>query len=108
MRIWNGVEFDRERAVSAFVVRVWYCIELTLLSTVKERKMFLHWLSGANFDEDHDAIYSKRHTGTGNWLIQKFQFQQWFSSQTSALLWCFGKRLSMEAVSLLGCADLLP
>jgi ankyrin repeat domain-containing protein 50 len=88
------------------LVHVGCCIELTLLSAVEERKKFLQWLSGISFDEDHDAIYSKRHAGTGNWFIQNLQFQQWFGSQTSALLWCFGKRLSMEAISLLGCANL--
>jgi hypothetical protein len=63
-------------------------------NAVNERKGFLRWLSGINFDEDHDAIYSKRHSGTGNWITQESKFEQWFSGDASALLWCFGKRKS--------------
>ncbi|KAH0563452.1 hypothetical protein GP486_001989, partial [Trichoglossum hirsutum] len=57
----------------------------------KLRVKLLRWLNEIKFDEDHDTIYSKRYPDTGNWLVQDSRFQQWFNSQTSALLWCYGK-----------------
>ncbi|KAH0544336.1 hypothetical protein FGG08_001477 [Glutinoglossum americanum] len=65
--------------------------EAELKARGDERKGFLHWISTIDFDEDHDTIFAKRHPGTGNWFIQRLEFQQWFHSQMSEVLWCFGK-----------------
>jgi len=59
---------------------------------VKERESFLDWISKIDFEKSHDDIYAKKHEGTGDWLIQKQEFQTWFSSSKSSLLWCLGKR----------------
>jgi hypothetical protein len=37
-------------------------------------------------------MYAKKHPGTGDWLLQTPQFQDWFNNSGSALLWCHGKR----------------
>jgi ankyrin repeat domain-containing protein 50 len=57
-----------------------------------ERESFLDWISKIDFEKVHDGIYAKKHRGTGDWLIQKEEFQTWFSSLKSSLLWCHGKR----------------
>jgi hypothetical protein len=58
----------------------------------KEREEFLRWLSPIDFEEAHDSIYSKKHPGTGEWLIRTDKFQDWVNSSVSALPWCYGKR----------------
>jgi hypothetical protein len=58
----------------------------------KEREDFLNWVSALEFEEAHDNIYGKKHTGTGEWLLQMNEFQTWVNSSKSALLWCYGKR----------------
>jgi len=62
------------------------------LITDKERTSFLDWISNIDFEKMHDDIYTKKHEGTGDWLIQKQEFQTWFGSSQSSLLWCHGKR----------------
>jgi hypothetical protein len=36
-------------------------------------------------------VYAKKHKNTGDWLLQTKEFQAWFSSSNSSLLWCLGK-----------------
>ena len=59
---------------------------------VEEREKFLGWISNIPFEKIHEAMYAKKHPGTGDWLLQTPQFQSWFSNPGSALLWCYGKR----------------
>ena len=58
---------------------------------ITERKACLHWLSKHDFEADQATIFSKRHRETGNWFVQTDEFRRWSDSQTSSLLWCFGK-----------------
>ena len=57
-----------------------------------ERESFLDWISKIDIEKVHDGIYAKKHKGTGDWVIQKEEFQTWFGSSKSSLLWCHGKR----------------
>jgi hypothetical protein len=59
---------------------------------VEEREKFLGWISNIPFEKIHEAMYAKKHPGTGDWLLQTPQFQDWFNNSGSALLWCYGKR----------------
>jgi hypothetical protein len=61
----------------------------------KEREDFLNWISPHDHEEAHDNIFSKKHPGTGDWLLQTKEFQAWIDSTTSSLLWCHGKRESI-------------
>ena len=65
---------------------------IILTSLVKEREEFLKWLSDEDFERIHEDKYARKHPGTGNWLIQKESFRDWFDSDRSTLLWCHGKR----------------
>lgn len=59
---------------------------------VDEREAFLGWISHLDFEKTHENIYSTKHPGTGNWLIETDAFKAWFNSPKSALLWCHGNR----------------
>jgi hypothetical protein len=61
----------------------------------KEKEELLNWISLLDFEEVHDNIYKKKHAGTGEWLLQTSQFSAWDNSQSSTLLWCYGKRKSL-------------
>jgi hypothetical protein len=62
-----------------------------------ERESFLGWISNFDFEKVHDAIYAKKHKDTGDWLLRKEEFQTWFGSPESSLLWCHGKRVLPRA-----------
>ena len=59
--------------------------------TANQRTSFLDWISKMDFEESHDNIFAKKHQATGDWLIQRQDFQAWFGGSSSALLWCYGK-----------------
>lgn len=66
---------------------------MTLL--VEERRKLLTWLSGLsglNFEADHERIFDEWHQGTGNWLLQAPEFEEWLGKGESCLLWCYGTR----------------
>jgi hypothetical protein len=48
----------------------------------------LNWLSDFPYEERHEERYSKKHPGTGGWLLQHDKFQHWIESTGSAVLWC--------------------
>jgi hypothetical protein len=50
----------------------------------------LNWLSEFAYEERHEERYSKKHPGTGDWLVQHSRFQHWIQSTRSAVLWCHG------------------
>jgi hypothetical protein len=50
----------------------------------------LNWLSDFPYELRHEERYSKKHPGTGGWLLQHDKFQAWIQSSTSAVLWCHG------------------
>ncbi|KAF7504496.1 hypothetical protein GJ744_002176 [Endocarpon pusillum] len=57
----------------------------------REREDFLRWLSNHPFEDDHRKMYDKKHPGTGDWLLQRPEFETWFAAQRSGFLWCYGK-----------------
>ncbi|KAF2805686.1 uncharacterized protein BDZ99DRAFT_109722 [Mytilinidion resinicola] len=56
-----------------------------------EREAFLAWVSNIDFEKVHQDIYAKKHEKTCDWLIREPNYQQWFNSPASSLLWCHGK-----------------
>ena len=65
---------------------------LNTTDIAEERKSCLNWISKHDCENEHDTILFKRYLGTGNWLIEHHKFQEWLSSLTFTILWCFGKR----------------
>ncbi|KAF2022482.1 hypothetical protein EK21DRAFT_119716 [Setomelanomma holmii] len=60
-------------------------------SETNEKAAFLSWVSSIDFEKAHQDIYAKKHEQTCHWLITEPEYQQWFSSPVSSLLWCYGK-----------------
>jgi len=56
----------------------------------QERTNVLNWLSESWYEERHQTVSSKRHEGTGDCLLQHDAFQQWSTSSSSSLMWCYG------------------
>ncbi|KAH9213639.1 hypothetical protein DL95DRAFT_253467, partial [Leptodontidium sp. 2 PMI_412] len=51
----------------------------------------LHWISPTDLYSKHHNIQSKRMSGTGQWLLETEQFQNWMNSQSPRnVLWCHG------------------
>lgn len=64
-----------------------------LMILVEEKRKLLTWLAGLsnlNFDADHERIFEKWHTSTGNWLLESDEFAMWLGTKESCLLWCHG------------------
>jgi ankyrin repeat domain-containing protein 50 len=90
----DASRLEKEKERSAFFSKLKYysCITNPPAVIVRERKSFLNWISNIPFEKIHEDIYAKKHPDTGDWLIQTDQFQNWFNSPNSALLWCHGNR----------------
>ncbi|KAG2421547.1 hypothetical protein HFD88_005522 [Aspergillus terreus] len=57
---------------------------------VVEREDVLTGLSSLNFDQKQRDIFSKHREGTGQWMLQCSEFQDWFKSVGGSTLWCYG------------------
>ncbi|PSN60762.1 hypothetical protein BS50DRAFT_639822 [Corynespora cassiicola Philippines] len=57
----------------------------------KEKSAFLSWVSCIDFEKTHQDTYAKKHEQTCRWLIGEPEYQEWYNSPVSSLLWCYGK-----------------
>ena len=66
---------------------------------VEQNQKILTWLSDLNFDEKQRDILSKRHPGTGRWLLESDNFKAWRNGhdESPSTLWCPGIRESTNA-----------
>lgn len=55
----------------------------------KECQIVGDWLSSLDFNAIQQDIFSKCHAGTGKWMLESDEFQQWSSSYDQTL-WCPG------------------
>ena len=55
----------------------------------KECQKIGDWLSPFDFRAIQQEILHKCHTGTGKWMLESYQFQQWLNSHNETL-WCPG------------------
>lgn len=69
------------------------------MSSDKERRDILRWLSKLDFEDDHETLFLKRYGVTGKWLIEAQAFTDWLSEDKSSILWCYGNR--MHSLSIL-------
>lgn len=60
----------------------------------EENKAILTWISNLSFEEKQTDILSKRHPGTGEWLLQQDRFIDWRNGvlDEPSTLWCPGIR----------------
>lgn len=58
-----------------------------------EQDKILEWLSPLEFTEKQRDISSKRHPGTGRWLLQSSEFETWSrrGGRSDNILWCPGE-----------------
>ncbi|KAI9802247.1 MAG: hypothetical protein M1825_002968 [Sarcosagium campestre] len=58
----------------------------------EEERRILDWLSRVDFKNKQDDIASKRHCGTGSWLLESGAFVNWYDGSASSgnILWCPG------------------
>lgn len=66
--------------------------EQALWRESEEEEKMLRWLSSLNFNLKHADVVSRRHEGTGLWLLTHPVFSEWLkaSSSTCKILWCPG------------------
>ena len=57
-----------------------------------ENRKILKWISTLSFEEKQTDILSKRHPGTGEWLLEQDEFQSWRNNvrDVPSVLWCPG------------------
>jgi hypothetical protein len=48
------------------------------------------WISSIPFEEHHRAMVRDRLHGSGNWLLQKPEFDEWMKSSMSSIIWLHG------------------
>ena len=60
----------------------------------RENQAILTWISNLSFKEKQTDILSKRHPGTGQWLLERESFQDWRNGvhDRPSALWCPGMR----------------
>ena len=59
-----------------------------------ERDKILRGLSSLDFHNKQRDVFEKHHQGTGQWLFETDEFQQWYKGGQNSTLWCPGIRTS--------------
>jgi predicted ATPase len=58
---------------------------------IQKREDLLIWLSAFEYQKSHNDVCARRLQDTGQWLLQKKEFQSWRDDQQSNnTLWCYG------------------
>ncbi|KAM5349322.1 hypothetical protein ACJ41O_005827 [Fusarium nematophilum] len=70
------------------------------VKTAFERHSIITWISTLDFREKQKSVFSKRHQGTGQWLLDSVAFQHWFCSDDNSTLWCHGNPGSGKTVMM--------
>jgi hypothetical protein len=59
----------------------------------KSSEEFVNWISAISFDEEHHQALDQHTEGTGIWILESPEFQQWVTKEFK-VLWCPGNRES--------------
>jgi hypothetical protein len=88
-------------ALKDFLESLNMAASLTLLRKEQEeqQKATLTFLSEMNFEVVQHDVLKKRKTGTGQWLLEATEFQDWLQVYTP-LLWCPRQGMSMYFAQL--------
>jgi len=74
------------------ISRMGKCLEgLQLNENTRARQKILAWFSSLNFFPTQNDIYGKHHKGTGQWLLESQEFNDWLNGIKESL-WCPGIR----------------
>ena len=84
-----GVEISKDAADEVHVFRE----EFQAWRTEERNLKILRWVSLLDFDSRQKDLLARRHSGAGDWLFNKSEFQDWLKdgAQTPAGLWCYGR-----------------
>ncbi|CAH0054414.1 unnamed protein product [Clonostachys solani] len=63
------------------------------LERPQERDNTLKWLSSLDFHEYQRETAAKHHEGTGEWLLNTTEFQDWVHGTEHSTMWCPGDRM---------------
>ena len=55
-----------------------------------QKRAIMTWIDGIDSEDDKEKARFRRHQGTGIWLFDRKEFEDWFSG-TSCILWLTGK-----------------
>ena len=92
----TSVESDKElRIISTEIRRT--ANDVTDVKNIlhdQETRNIISWLSPLNFWIRHSDSLSRRHQGTGLWLVKTTGFQDWLSGK-DRVLWCPGIRICL-------------
>jgi hypothetical protein len=58
----------------------------------KESLDIVAWLSPLHFETKHKDVFSRHQEGTGKWMLDSKEFNDWFSG-SGRTLWCPGIRM---------------
>ena len=65
----------------------------------RERNNILAWISSFDYEKKHHSIKTPRVDGTGEWLLQRPEFQKWRDERNATYtLWCHGLQGSGKSV----------
>ena len=59
---------------------------LSLSRSQQEREKVLQWISPLDFAPQQSDLSSRRQEGTGSWLLESQEFQEWMSEKGKALV----------------------
>lgn len=64
-----------------------------------QRRQILNWLSTVDFPAHHENARGLRFDGSGEWLFEKPDFQDWIEMECSSVMWLSGKGMMMAPKS---------
>jgi hypothetical protein len=57
----------------------------------EQPQVLANWISPLDFNEQQETAFGQHTEGTGTWMLQKLEFQEWRDGKCR-VLWCPGKR----------------
>jgi hypothetical protein len=57
----------------------------------KSSEELVNWISTISFNEEHRQAFDQHTQGTGTWILESPEFQQWVANEFR-VLWCPGNR----------------
>jgi hypothetical protein len=79
--MWKPI-LRTDKAVSSFLEKL----------NDSERLKILDWISDVPFGNHHATVNDKRTKDTCEWLLTHSQYQEWYDTSSSAILWLHGTR----------------
>ncbi|SPO01972.1 uncharacterized protein DNG_04645 [Cephalotrichum gorgonifer] len=79
-----------ERARGRIIDKIGQMDEAAERERQVRRRDVIRWVSDLEYGETQQALHDTRLEGTGIWLLQTPEFEEWFQGKSSGILWCFG------------------